>query len=105
MASVLRDKIYLQAAHPSQTRQSIPAFLYGTAWKKEKTADLVYQALCSGFGGVDTANQPKHYRQDLVGIGLRRALQEGRTKREHLFVSRPSSSYLPSSRLWFLPPT
>ena len=66
----------------------IPAFLYGTAWKKEKTADLVYQALCTGFEGVDTAAQPKHYREDLVGEGLRRAIGEGWVSRERLFVSK-----------------
>lgn len=70
------------------SKQAIPAFLYGTAWKKERTADLVYQALCSGFQGIDTAAQPKHYREDLVGEGIRRILGEGRVRREQLFVSR-----------------
>ena len=64
----------------------IPPFLYGTAWKQEKTANLVYEALCSGFRGVDTAAQPKHYLEDLVGDGIRRALGEGKVKREDLFV-------------------
>lgn len=36
--------------------------LYGTAWKADRTAKLVHQALRSGFRGVDTAAQPKHYR-------------------------------------------
>lgn len=43
--------------------------IYGTAWKKEKTAELVKQALKSGFRALDTAAQPKHYREDLVGHG------------------------------------
>lgn len=45
-------------------------FLYGTAWKKEATKDLVVLAVQSGFRGIDTACQPKHYREDLVGAAL-----------------------------------
>lgn len=73
----------------SNSSRAIPAFVYGTAWKKEKTADLVYQALCNGFSAIDTAAQPKHYREDLVGEGIRRAVAEGRVKggREGLYVS------------------
>lgn len=64
--SALFDRLILKATHiPCAQVQAIPAFIYGTAWKKEKTADLVYQALCSGFTGVDTAAQPKHYREGL----------------------------------------
>ena len=68
------------------SKQVVPAFLYGTAWKKERTADLVYQALSSGFKGIDTAAQPKHYREDLVGEGIRRALDVGKVSRDDLFV-------------------
>ena len=38
----------------------IPNMIYGTAWKKENTTDLVFEALKQGFIGVDTACQPKH---------------------------------------------
>ena len=76
------------------SKQVIPAFLYGTAWKKGKTADLVYQALCSGFQGIDTAAQPKHYREDLVGDGLRRAINDGKVSRESLFVSEQTPIYI-----------
>jgi hypothetical protein len=51
-----------------------PRLVYGTAWKKDRTADLVYQALKSGFRGVDTAAQPRHYQERLVGDGIRRAV-------------------------------
>jgi diketogulonate reductase-like aldo/keto reductase len=44
--------------------------IYGTAWKQERTKELVIQALQSGFRGIDTACQPKHYREDLVGDGI-----------------------------------
>lgn len=50
----------------------IPLQIYGTAWKKEKTADLVELALKKGFRGVDTACQPKHYKEPLVGEGISR---------------------------------
>ena len=98
MPSALLEKLALHGS-----KQAVPAFLYGTAWKKEKTADLVYQALCSGFRGVDTAAQPKHYREDLVGKGIRRALTEGRVSREELFVSRivPYEALLHSCLWWF----
>lgn len=66
---------------------TIPVLIYGTAWKKERTANLVYQALKAGFRAVDTAAQPKHYREDLVGEGIRRAIKEGMVRREDLYVS------------------
>jgi diketogulonate reductase-like aldo/keto reductase len=70
----------------SASGSKIPAYLYGCAWKKDETADLVYKALSSGFKGIDVAAQPKHYREDLAGEGVRRAIAEGVVKREDLFV-------------------
>lgn len=49
----------------------IPGILYGTAWKKEHSTRLVKDALAAGFTGFDTANQHKHYREDLVGEALK----------------------------------
>ena len=63
----------------------IPNMIYGTAWKKENTTDLVFEALKQGFKGVDTACQPKHYQEDLVGLGLLKAYEIG-IKREDLFI-------------------
>jgi hypothetical protein len=63
-----------------------PRLVYGTAWKKDKTADLVYQALKAGFRGVDTAAQPRHYQEGLVGDGIRRAIRDGIVDRKDLFV-------------------
>src|SRR5262245_39368559 len=54
----------------SAKAQLIPTFIYGTAWKKEATADLVQTALKAGFTAIDTANQPKHYTEPLVGEAL-----------------------------------
>jgi diketogulonate reductase-like aldo/keto reductase len=64
-----------------------PPFIYGTAWKKDSTTSLVVSALAAGFTAVDTAAQPRHYREDLVGTGLRSAYKSGICKRENLFVS------------------
>ena len=63
----------------------IPNMIYGTAWKKENTTNLVFEALRQGFKGVDTACQPKHYREDLVGLGLLKAYEIG-IKRQDLFI-------------------
>jgi diketogulonate reductase-like aldo/keto reductase len=41
---------------------TVPRIIYGTAWKKEATTDLVVKAVLNGFRAIDTACQPKHYR-------------------------------------------
>ncbi|KAJ5641903.1 hypothetical protein N7490_005903 [Penicillium lividum] len=64
----------------------IPVFLYGTAWKKDRTADLVYKAISVGFRGIDTAAQPRHYQEPLVGDGIRKVIAEGVVRREDLYV-------------------
>lgn len=67
--------------------QVMPGMIYGTAWKEEQTAELVKQALVAGFTGIDTANQPAHYREDLVGKGLQQFLKEQASKsRSDIFV-------------------
>lgn len=71
----------------SSTPSMIPVFLYGTAWKKDQTADLVYTAVNAGFRGIDTAAQPRHYQEHLVGDGIRRAIAEGIIRREDIYVS------------------
>ena len=64
-----------------------PVFIYGTAWKKEKTSSLVKGALRAGFRAVDTAAQPRHYQEELVGSGLREAYREGLVRRDGVYVS------------------
>jgi len=49
---------------------AMPAIIYGTAWKKDRTAELVSQAVNSGFRGIDTAGQPRHYHEAGVGEAL-----------------------------------
>lgn len=63
----------------------IPSFIYGTAWKKDATADLVRAAVRAGFKAIDTANQPKHYQEPLVGAALA-ALEADGIPRDGLFV-------------------
>lgn len=87
MPSAIFETLYLNAAQASLPKTRIPAFVYGCAWKKERTADLVYKAICAGFTGIDVAAQPRHYREDLAGEGIRRALAEGKVKREGIYVS------------------
>lgn len=73
--------------HSSSTL--IPVFLYGTAWKKDRTAELVYTAVQNGFRAIDTAAQPRHYQEDLVGDGIRKAIADGLVRREDLYVCIP----------------
>ena len=61
---------------------AMPAIIYGTAWKKERTAQLVGEALRIGFRGIDTACQPKHYDEAGVGVGIAAWLAEGGTRAE-----------------------
>lgn len=49
---------------------TVPTLLYGTAWKEERTASLVSEALRAGFRGIDTANQRRHYHEAGVGEAI-----------------------------------
>jgi diketogulonate reductase-like aldo/keto reductase len=64
----------------------IPDFLYGTAWKEDRTAGLVEHALRAGFRGIDTANQRRHYFEAGVGQGLAAAYRAGVVTRADLFL-------------------
>jgi len=63
----------------------VPGFLYGTAWKEDATESLAFGALTTGFRGIDTANQRKHYHEAGVGRAIARALASG-IRRDELFV-------------------
>ena len=63
----------------------MPLIIYGTAWKKDRTADLVVKAIQAGFRGIDTACQPKHYNESLVGAALHRLKNHG-IGRKDLFL-------------------
>lgn len=74
---------------------TIPTFLYGTAWKESQTEALTRLALDSGFLGIDTANQRRHYYEAGVGEAIRLVLAEGKLKRSELFL-QTKFTYAPS---------
>lgn len=65
---------------------SIPRFMYGTAWKEDRTETLVGQALEAGFRAIDTANQRKHYFEAGVGNAVAQAIAAGSVTRAELFL-------------------
>tara|TARA_B100000959_G_scaffold267973_1_gene312126 strand:- start:751 stop:1599 length:849 start_codon:yes stop_codon:yes gene_type:complete len=69
----------------------MPGLIYGTAWKKERTADLVVKAIQAGFKGIDTACQPRHYNESLVGEALNRLKEQG-IERDSLFLQTKFTS-------------
>jgi diketogulonate reductase-like aldo/keto reductase len=64
----------------------IPTFLYGTAWKEDQTEALTSLAIESGFVGIDTANQRRHYYEAGVGKALQKALSENNKQRSDFFL-------------------
>ncbi|CAF1192735.1 unnamed protein product [Adineta steineri] len=64
----------------------MPRLIYGTAWKKEATTQLVIKAILNGFRGIDTACQPKHYSEDLVGQALVELETKHNISRKDLFI-------------------
>ncbi len=69
----------------------IPSWMYGTAWKKEATTELVQLAVASGFTAIDTANQLIHYQEALVGEALQALAKKG-IKRDSLFLQTKFTS-------------
>ena len=69
----------------------IPSLMYGTAWKKEATTELVQLAVVSGFTAIDTANQLIHYQEALVGEALQALAKKG-IKRDSLFLQTKFTS-------------
>ena len=94
MVSLISNPLALSATNTTQPKTAIPRFVYGTAWKKERTTTLVAQALRAGFRGIDTAAQPRHYREDLVGAGIREVLARGVIQRKDFYVSSLLSATL-----------
>lgn len=78
----------MNADHFLTTAQGVrmPRIIYGTAWKKERTAALVEQAINLGFRGIDTACQPKHYYEAGVGEALSACFGQGSLNREQLYL-------------------
>lgn len=70
----------------------MPRMIYGTAWKNEHTTDLVKKAVLSGFKGIDTASQPRHYSEALVGKALAELRDEAKISRADLFIQTKFTS-------------
>jgi diketogulonate reductase-like aldo/keto reductase len=66
----------------------VPKIIYGTAWKQDRTAALVEQAVSLGFRGLDTACQPKHYDEPGVGAGVAACLKAGLTRADLYLQSK-----------------
>jgi diketogulonate reductase-like aldo/keto reductase len=64
----------------------VPRFLYGTAWKEDRTQRLTELALRQGFRGIDTANQRRHYHEAAVGQAVAASIVSGLVAREDLFL-------------------
>ena len=71
---------------PAHQPAPVPEFLYGTAWKEDRTPALTELALRMGFRGIDTANQRRHYFEAGVGQGLAAAYRAGIVTRADLFL-------------------
>ena len=80
--AAVASALEMKQRHP----QPIPRLLYGTAWKKDRTEELVTLAIQSGFRGVDTACQPKHYYEPGVGAALEKLINERFITREDIFL-------------------
>jgi diketogulonate reductase-like aldo/keto reductase len=71
---------------PIEQSPRVPEFLYGTAWKEDRTQALSELALRAGFRGIDTANQRRHYFEAGVGLALAAGYREGLVSRADLFL-------------------
>ena len=71
---------------PSRLAAALPKFLYGTAWKEDRTSALTELAVRAGFRGIDTANQRRHYFEAGVGEGLAAAYRAGVVTRADVFL-------------------
>jgi diketogulonate reductase-like aldo/keto reductase len=65
---------------------TVPAFMYGTAWKEERSAELTTQALELGLRAIDTANQRRHYFEQGVGEAVTAFTLSGKVERAELFL-------------------
>jgi diketogulonate reductase-like aldo/keto reductase len=71
---------------PMKADPVVPDFIYGTAWKEDRTAGLTELALRAGFRAIDTANQRRHYFEEGVGQALAAAYRAGLVRRDELFL-------------------
>ena len=74
------------------THLTMPKLMYGTAWKKERTKELVELAIRNGFRGIDTACQPKHYFEKGVGEALKSLIDSKEISRDQIFIQTKFTS-------------
>jgi len=77
----VREYLSMRADQPRT-----PDFIYGTAWKEDRTAPLTELAIRSGFRAIDTANQRKHYYEGGVGEALAAVYGAGIVTRSDVFL-------------------
>jgi diketogulonate reductase-like aldo/keto reductase len=77
---------------PTPHPAPVPDFLYGTAWKEDRTPTFTELALRTGFRGIDTANQRRHYFEGGVGQALATAYRAGVVTRADLFLQTKFTS-------------
>lgn len=58
----------------------------------DDTRKYVIEAIRAGFRGIDTACQPKHYSEELVGIGIHEGAALAGITRENLFIQTKFTS-------------
>jgi diketogulonate reductase-like aldo/keto reductase len=81
----ITDLVYNTGDMTEKNKVKKPSFIYGTAWKEDATSGLVIKAVSMGFTAIDTANQPRHYQEPLVGDALLALEKEG-IPRDSLFL-------------------
>jgi diketogulonate reductase-like aldo/keto reductase len=70
----------------SRQNDAMVDFIYGTAWKEDRTGPLTELAIRTGFRGIDTANQRRHYFEAGVGEALEAVYRDGIVTRADLFL-------------------
>merc|ERR1711933_158692 len=75
-----------------QSLGHFPTLKYGTAWKKERTKTLVYEAIQAGFRHIDTACQPKHYNEAGVGEVWKLASENLKLNRRNIWLQTKFTS-------------
>src|SRR5439155_14226140 len=91
-ATVRPRAFVVKGIEPGQNH-AMQDFLYGTAWKEDRTQALTELALRTGFRGIDTANQRRHYVEAAVGQGLAAAYRAGVVTRADLFLQTKFTSH------------
>ena len=80
------DEQHRRSRAPPLSPPQPPWLVYGTAWKKDATAEHAVAALRSGFRAFDTANQPRHYNELALGEAMAHALRDMKQHRDDLWV-------------------